>query len=483
MAAIGSQNAYATTQPIQGDPIGRAMGIVEQNAFKYREEEDAKAKEAKAAEQARLKEIEDLKIDTDFKASGVPLVDRGVFGYGLRARDDVANMQMEMIKNPNMSMAQKAGFKQRIQSHDQMMKYIKQFPEMLTKKITSISEGVAKGEYYKGDEQRILNELKQLEKENYDFLLDKNNEPTLVIYDVNEKGEKIGILKKTPLGSYINELTPRKNFEYDKSINTFTEKIKPMVTATQTGINITKKEQLTPAIVNSVNSHVKYLLDDPNTSSILKEENPNLSPEQLKQKITDDIYARILTKDEQSLDSSMYATNIGAAKDDKKDNATFGVVEVPPELTSAGVKPAKGYKAVSVTGSKPLIKIGDYDLATLSAYTVETMPNGQRSITALIEYPDIKTSKRTAKQELVIRKSNAGQPLNDDEQLELESITKGAEYKKKSVRLTENEAYKLSQQMKLPNVNAMKDAAYVGGESTQEQPTTIQFDSEGNIID
>jgi hypothetical protein len=335
MAAIGNVGTFATTQPIQGDPIGRAMGIVEQNAFKYREEEDAKAKEAQKAEQARLKEIEDLKIDTDFKASGVPLVDSGIYKAGLTARDDVAKMQMQMIENPNMSMAEKAGIKQRIQSYDQMFKFAKQFPEMLTKKITDIKDGVAKGNYYKGDEQKLLKELKQLETENYDLLLDKNNQPTLVIYDVNEKGEKIGVLKKTPLGSYINELTPRKNFEYDKSINTFTEKIKPMVTATQTGINITKKEQLTPAIVNSVNSHVKYLLDDPNTSSILQEENPNLSPEQLKQKITDDIYARILTKDERSIDTSRERLYYDKTKDKEEKQVVVGT---PSEIIKQGDK-------------------------------------------------------------------------------------------------------------------------------------------------
>ena len=127
--------------------------------------------------------------------------------------------------------------------------------------------------------------------------------------------------------------------------------------------------------------------------------------------------------------------------------------------------------------------MGDYNLATLDAYTVEKMPNGQRSVTAVINYPIIKTSTLSAEEQLTFKKANSGQKLNEDEQLTLDKITKGAEYGKKVVRLTEKEAYKFAKQMGLPDVNAMKDATYVGGEDAQKQSTTIQFDAKGNIIE
>ncbi len=181
----------------------------------------------------------------------------------------------------------------------------------------------------------------------------------------------------------------------------------------------------------------------------------------------------------------MYATNVGAAKDEK-DKTTYTTVEVAPEFTKAGVTPRKGYKTVSVTGSKPIpgvkgfVEVNEeikdakgngtgkyrkskkekiYSLAQLDAYTVETLPNGERSVTAVITYPDIKTSTLSPEEENVFLKFRNGGKLTETEEMTVSRVTKGAEYKKEVVRLSEKDAFKFSKQMGFDNVNQMKDAA------------------------
>ena len=479
--AIGNVGTYATLQPVQGDPIGKALDTVEQNAFKYREEEAAKAKLAKEGEEKRLQDIDEMKVDFNFDVSGYNGVDGPIYGIALKGREDVADLQTKMIENPNMSQVEKANIKQRIQKYDQTFKYLKQFAPMLKTHMDEVTKGIKEGKYFDGDIKKLEKELGQFESGNYELFIGKNNDPTVVIYDTNEKGERVGVLKQTPLGNFINSLTPRKNFDYNAFMKGSTEGIKATTVSRQTGSNITEKQQITPDIVRSANSAAEYIMSDPDTRSIM-EEQFGTEGDALKQKVVNDFLARIETKDLQKLDTGFLNYARGVQKD-QEEQATFGVVETPPEFASSGVKSAKGYKTVSVTGSKPLTRVGDYNLATLDAYTVEKMPNGQRSVTAVINYPIIKTSTLSAEEQLTFKKANSGQKLNEDEQLTLDKITKGAEYGKKVVRLTEKEAYKFAKQMGLPDVNAMKDATYVGGEDAQKQSTTIQFDAKGNIIE
>jgi len=482
--AIGNVGTYATLQPVQGDPIGKALNLVEQNAFKYREEEAAKAKLAKEGEEKRLQDIDEMKVDFNFDASGYNGVDGPIYGIALKGREDVAALQTKMIENPNMSQVEKANIKQRIQKYDQTFKYLKQFAPMLKTRMDEVTKGIKEGKYFDGDIKKLEKELGQFESGNYELFIGKNNDPTVVIYDTNEKGERVGVLKQTPLGNFINSLTPRKNFDYNAFMKGSTEGIKATTVSRQTGSNITEKQQITPDIVRSANSAAEYIMSDPDTRSIM-EEQFGIEGDALKQKVVNDFLARIETKDLQKLDTGFLNYARGVQKDEK-DKTTYGVVETPPEFVEAKVTPRKGYKTVSVTGSKPIpaIKYNStktnrqtgkteqseeiINLATLDAYTVVTKPDGERSVSAIVSYPDIKTSKYSAKQQMIISKANAGKSLSEDEELELESMTKGAEYKKKVIPLSEKDAFKYAQQMGFENVNQMKNAAGSDEEETEQ---------------
>lgn len=458
--AIGTTNAYATTQPIQGDPIGRAMNIVEQNAFRYREEEQEKADAAKKAEEARQKGIAELAGDYDYDISGFSSIDDPVYNFAMEAKKNVADLQQRMLQNPNMSQMEIADYKRQIAKQDQSFKYLKQFPTLLKAKVDGISKGIADGKYYKSDLERLQNEIKNLETGKFKLNIDKNGNPKITVYEQDENGAYTKVIKETGLGDYVNSLNPRKNFEYVKTIDDFSKNIKPRVTATQNGINITKKEQLTPQIINSVDLYAESLLSDKDYRSIILEENPSLDESQLRQKITDDIYARILTKNEQSLDSSMYGTNVRAAQDAQKTKVNFTKVDVPKSMRSAGITPSNGFTAVSVSSNvKPIDFAGGVTMPKISTYTITTDSFGKPGVYAEIVYPDVKTSTLSPEEQNVFAKLRNGEELTETEELTVSRVTKGAENKTKSIKLEDAEAAKFAMNMGLGSIEEMVELA------------------------
>jgi hypothetical protein len=345
MAAIGNVGTFATTQPIQGDPIGRAMGIVEQNAFRYRKEEDEKAKEAQKLEDERQKGIAELAGDYDYDISGFSSIDDPVYNFAMEAKENVATLQQKMLQNPNMSQMEIADYKRQIAKQDQSFKYLKQFPTLLKAKVDGISKGIAEGKYHKNDWERLQNEIKNLETGKFKLNIDKNGNPKITVYEQDDNGNYTKVIKETGLGDYVNSLNPRKAFDYGKSLDDATKGVKGKLTARQTGVNITEKLELTPEIVNSANSYANFILRDADNRSIM-EEQFGVTGNDLRKKVVDDYLARVEQKDIQKLDSAYSRL----AYDQEKDNAEKQVTISEPSViietgNKDGVTLQKGTKS------------------------------------------------------------------------------------------------------------------------------------------
>jgi hypothetical protein len=332
--AIGNVGTFATTQPIQGDPIGRAMGIIEQNAFRYREEEDAKAKEAKKLEDERQKGIAELAGDYDYDISGFSSIDDPVYNFAMEAKKNVATLQQKMLQNPNMSQMEIADYKRQIAKQDQSFKYLKQFPTLLKAKVDGISKGIAEGKYHKSDLERLQNEIKNLETGKFKLNIDKNGNPKITVYEPDENGAYTKVIKETGLGDYINSLNPRKNFDYGKSLDDATKGVKGRLTARQSGANITEKLELTPEIINSANSYADFILTDADNRSIM-EEQFGVTGNDLRTKVVDDYLARVEQKDIQKLDTSYLNYARGVQKDREEKQVVVGT---PSEIIKQGDK-------------------------------------------------------------------------------------------------------------------------------------------------
>jgi hypothetical protein len=445
--AIGKTNSYGTIQPIQRDYVGDAMDTVEQNAFRYRAEERLKKDAAQKAEEARQKEIDELKGDFNASISGYSGIDDPVYDFAMKSKEEFANLQRQLADNPNMSYSEKAEIKRKADRYNQSFKYLNQFGPLLKNKVTEIEKGIKEGKYYDGDLERIQKELKQFESGKYELLIDANGNPKVKIYETNEEGKPLRVLKETGLGDFVNGLNPRKNFKYEDALNKITQGVKGFTKGTQFGSVINEKTTITPEIQSSANSFADYVVTDPEIRSIM-EEQFGVTGNELRKKVVDDYLARIEQKDVQKLDSAYSRLAYDRTKDEKKEQVRFEQVDIPKSMRSIGIEPAKGFKAVSVSSAvKPIDFAGGVSFPKISTYTVTTDSFGKPGIYAEIIYPDIKTSTLSPEEKSLFEKFRSGETLTETEELAVSKITKGAENKTKTIKLDDNESSKFAMNM------------------------------------
>jgi hypothetical protein len=346
--AIGKTGSFATIQPIQRDYIGDAVDSVEQNDFRYRAERRLKEDAAQKAEEARQKEVEDLKGDFNPNISGYSGIDDPVYDFSMKSKEEFANLQRQLENNPNMSYSEKAEIKRKADRYNESFKYLNQFGSLLKNKVTEIEKGIKEGKYYDGDLDRIQKELKQFESGKYELLIDGNGNPKVKIYETDEEGKPVKVLKETGLGDFVNGLNPRKNFKYDDALNKITQGVEGFTKGTQTGVTVREKTTITPEIQSAANSFADYIITDPDTRSIM-EEQFGVTGNDLRQKVVNDYLAKVEQKDVQKLDSGMANFYRQSAKDKKEEQFTIGN---PGAITKEGIK--DGVKLPENTKSFPL---------------------------------------------------------------------------------------------------------------------------------
>ncbi len=161
------------------------------------------------------------------------------------------------------------------------------------------------------------------------------------------------------------------------------------------------------------------------------------------------------------------------SKDAEKKKVEYEVVTTPPVYEKAGVKPAQGYKTVSVSNAKPIPYLQGFvgkDKRTITngsiaSYTVEKDKAGNRVVVAEIVYQDSKSSTLSKEDQMILQDNTVPQETKD---LILSKVNKGAENKSVIMRLTEKDGVKYAKDLGFDDYNEMKRTARTGEETPKE---------------
>ncbi|HEY6143730.1 MAG TPA: hypothetical protein VIV55_10000 [Flavobacterium sp.] len=223
MGVIGSESGgYATVTPIQGNPIGDAMQINDQNAQKYRDQlnlatqrKDAKAK---AKQEAIDKGIEDDLKDAD-DVNKIDAKPSGFKGMDSVVKSGLAEIRPEVIENRRLY--RQTGDKKYLDASMASMAKLKTIAAV-TDSYAEIAkrtqEGVASGAIDDEESDRILNYAKRLENGDIKMSFDKLGNPVFDAYEIDPKTGQLTdhFLKNIPGEELQAELSPSKAFDYTK---------------------------------------------------------------------------------------------------------------------------------------------------------------------------------------------------------------------------------------------------------------------------
>jgi hypothetical protein len=487
--AIGRRHSFANIQPVN-DPLAGAITFAD-DAFERKRREDAvKAEKQKKLEEDKLKDYADWDGKFDPKIIGNTSIDDPLIGMAVKAKNRVAEINKELYATNNFE--KKAQLMSERNKLLQSFEVANQTPKMILEKVKQIDEGIRQGKYNRRNVEFIKQISQQIESGKYELNYDDRGVANIKIYDTDESGQVKGLLKETSLGDLVNSFEPKLAFKYEDYKDLVTKNVKPFTKATQVGSRIVEQKIVSEENKQQARTFADVIINDPDKLYEVQYLFNEKDPEKLRTKLEEDFIGQIEKSYKQSIDTGFLNYSRGVQKDNEKE-AVYGIVETPPELTQAGVVPRQGYKTVSVTNSKPVPKISSFNLVTLDAYTVTTKPDGQRAITAVINYPDVKTSTLAPTEknifEMAIKKRDNNESLTQEEELVVQKVTKGAEYKKTVVNLSEKEAFKFAKQLGFSNVNQMKDVAGKDEKNSNSQKPkqsdkkTYQFDAQGNLIE
>jgi len=293
-------------------------------------------------------------------------------------------------------------------------------------------------------------------------------------------------------GTGLDKYNFEKRYNFEGTLNDLSKQIQPVVNKnivggkyiTTTGLDETALEQrVSSTLTNSDGTPTEIL------KSFSKEFNIDLNNpkkvEEFKNSMKEALRLRAKGgKQEEYITNPIEWERLNMqknkdAKEEEKNQVSFNLVEVPPAIKTAGVKPAEGYKAVSVSNSKPIPYIQGvaggkkqtFTNAQLNSYTVVKNKLGQRSIVAEIVYQDSKGSTLSTNDMMLL---DSPQTPQSEKDLILSRVTKGAENKNAVVNLSEADAEKFRKQMKFKDVNEMKTAAKAGDEDDARPKTVVQ---------
>lgn len=221
--AIGhSGGAYAKVESTP-DYIGSAIQDVEQNAFKYREEQRVAVAKKKADADAESKDLAEHLSKYNVDLTGNQSVDDLTHTYA----KDVFNRYADNVRKKHNTNDPRE--RQRIDLEnarmDQSFDTLTQVPKMLNAKVQEIAQGVKEGKYNPKDVDSIQKMLGQLESGKAKLYIDETGQPRVNIYETDSEGNPTGVIaKEKTLAELVKSTEPHLASTYDKSILDITDK-------------------------------------------------------------------------------------------------------------------------------------------------------------------------------------------------------------------------------------------------------------------
>jgi len=358
---IGKTGSFATVERTP-NYLGNALQTVEDNGFKYREEQRLKDAAKKAEEDAKLKEIEAM--DQTFKATltgNKSLDDLSVpYAYGVKQQYADLQRQYDQAK----TYEEKADIKTKQGRIKQSFDTFSQVPKMLIAKRDEILEGIKSGKYNQRSLDEVNNLLKAVETGKGKVYLDEYSNPVADFYDVDENGNVKNVLVKgQSVANIIESLNPKLAFNYETYKDTALKNVKPEEYGSQVGANVVKGKRVSEANKTQAKTYAEVILNDPNklyeAEHLFKEKDP----EKLRAILENDFITSIPEAGNrvQSLDSGMVSAQTGArkeARDAKKEEVQRGTGDYDwqsgrDDKNNTTVDPKNVYKkTVTVTNVK-----------------------------------------------------------------------------------------------------------------------------------
>lgn len=349
--AIGSRNSYATDAPLQKNYIGEALSEVEGEGFRYRAEQRMAQKAKKEEEDAKLKDIADWDGKFDPNVIGYNSIDSPLVSMAMKAKERAGNITRELY-NPNISTDQKIALMSERNKLAQSFDIANQTPQLIKEKVKSLEEGIKAGKYNSRDVDFMENISKQLESGKYELNYDERGTPNIRIYDTDESGKPIGVLKETTLGDLVKSFDPKLAFNYEDYKDKTLKNVKPEEFGYQKGANVVKGTRLSEGNKQQAKTFADVIVSDPNklyeAQYLFKEKDP----EKLRAKLENDFITSISTGRVQSLDTGY----LNYAKPDKSDQPEVPVIMEANkvDLTEDIAKSEKGGKIIiNRKGLKP----------------------------------------------------------------------------------------------------------------------------------
>jgi len=334
--AIGSRGAYATVQPNQSNPIGDALAYTENQSFKYRQEDEAKQEKLKRAEDAKLKEFADWDGKFDATIIGNQSIDDPLVGFAMKAKNRAGDITKEIYATTDFN--KKAQLMSERNKLLQSFEIANQQPKMIQKKVAELQEGIKQGKYNPRDVDFMKNISKQIESGKFELNYDDRGVAKIKIFETDESGKPIGVLKETTLGDLANEFNPKLAFNYEAYKDLSLKNVKPDEYGSQVGANVVKGTKISEGNKKQAETYADVIVSDPNklyeAQFIFKENDP----EKLRVKLEEDFLTSIPQGKVQSIDEGYlnYKQRQFEYGDKKKQEAI--IVGDPSVVKEKGVK-------------------------------------------------------------------------------------------------------------------------------------------------
>lgn len=468
--AIGKTGSFANLQA-PNDPLLDTLQNIEQVGFQKRAEDRLIAQKKKEEEDKEL--AEDVAWDGKFDPTivGNSKIDDPMLSMAFKAKERVGKIRRD-LKNPNLSYDEKVRLNSELNRISQSFDVANQTPKIILDKAKEIAKNIDK---YDPDSVNLIEGIaKQLETGKYEAYYDENGTARVKIYNTDESGKPIGILKETTIADLANEFQPqlKSNFAdiLEKEVaNTAVEE-----TVVQNGFTTVTNKKVDEQVKNQrANAFGNLIANTPQEARhISKKFGIDINDkEAIAKKASEEFINALDVVYKKDIDQSGALASKKYSDEKEKEKSTIEVVETPPIFAEYKVEPMAGYKTVSIQGGKPIQQIVsvrngkkvEYNSPFLNAYTVTKNPKtGGRAIAAVITYPDFKSSTMSAQEKTDILSMLKTANSKEEADLILSKATKPISYKTDVVYLTESDASKYLPIVGAKDVSEMADKARVG---------------------
>jgi len=302
---------------------------------------------AKREADAKLKEYADWDGKFDATIIGNQSIDDPLVGFAMKAKQRAGDITKEIYSTNDTN--KKAQLMSERNKLLQSFEIANQQPKMIQKKVAELQEGIRAGKYNPRDVEFMKNISKQIESGKFELNYDDRGVAKIKIYDTNEEGKPVGVLKETTLGDLVNEYNPKLAFSYETYKDSALKNVKPDEYGSQKGSVVIKGTRVSEANKKQAETYADVVLTDPNklyeAQFIFNEKDP----EKLRLKLEEDFVTSIPKGEVQSIDTgylNWWENKRQFNEKQKEDKVKRTIVEYTPTIDQ--VKGGKPEQLVTV---------------------------------------------------------------------------------------------------------------------------------------